>query len=231
MATLVKCLRVLRSEVDAAYPDRRKDSDGWIGNLRHARTKSDHNPDGRGLVHAIDLDADLVPGDPYAMDRLVAHLVDRHASGADNRLTYIIWKPRSGPRAGRSTIWSARRGWKPKDYTGSNDHGGHAHVSGDDTPARENSGRSFHVEDIVFTKDDEKKIREIVREELITFARGDGDPGPREYSRDGLATVVERRTDDIIRRLKRIEEALPDTPAPPATAAPAAAKSTAAKSS
>lgn len=221
MARLVNSLKTLRSETDRAYPRRGTDSDGWIGDQPHARTKSDHNPDERGLVHGLDVDADLDPDDPAAMDRLVAHQVERHRTGADDRLTYIIWCPRTGERAGKSTIWSARRGWRPKDYTGSNRHDKHAHFSATYDPGREDSVRSWHVEDIVFTKKDEETVRAIVREELIKFGQGDGDPGPREYSRDGLNTVVERRTDDIIRRLKRIEDALP-APTPP----PAAAKTT-----
>lgn len=213
MARLVGSLRTLRAEFDRTYPGRDTDSDGWIGDARHARSESDHNPDGRGLVHGLDVDADLGAADPAAMDRQVAHQVDRHATGADDRLTYVIWCPRSGPRKGKPTIWSARRGWRPKDYTGTNRHDKHAHFSATDDPKREDSTRAWHVEDIVLTKDDENKIREIVAEELEKFGGADGDPGPRIYSRDGLNAVVERRTDDIINRLKRIEAGLPAQPA------------------
>ena len=49
----------LREQIDDAFPDRDRTSDGWIGDTRHSARKSDHNPDEQGWVRAIDIDRDL----------------------------------------------------------------------------------------------------------------------------------------------------------------------------
>jgi hypothetical protein len=56
---LSKAAKQLRDQVDTWYPDRDTASDGWVGDSRHATTKSDHNPDTDGCVRAIDIDIDL----------------------------------------------------------------------------------------------------------------------------------------------------------------------------
>ena len=59
MATpyLVRTLRILREEFDAAHPGRDRKHDGWIGDAAHQLGKSDHNPDELGRVCAVDLTA------------------------------------------------------------------------------------------------------------------------------------------------------------------------------
>ncbi len=44
MAKLCKAGIQLREQVDDAFPDRDRTSDGWIGDKRHSARKSDHNP-------------------------------------------------------------------------------------------------------------------------------------------------------------------------------------------
>ncbi len=57
MAYLVPSLARLRTEFNQLNPGRDKASDGWIGDAEHqANPTSDHNPDERGAVHAIDVD-------------------------------------------------------------------------------------------------------------------------------------------------------------------------------
>jgi hypothetical protein len=149
MATLVPCLVALRAEFNRNFPARDKTSDGWIGDTAHQQGTSDHNPDGRGLVHAIDVDKDLrAPG--ATMQDCVDEVVRRHRAGTDNRLTYVIFNRR---------IWSASRGWAVRDYTGENPHDKHAHFSAGSVPARENNRASFGVEDIMTQADRDDIVR------------------------------------------------------------------------
>jgi len=62
----------LRDQIDTWFPDRSTASpEGWLGDSRHSRTKSDHNPDKSGVVRAIDINARLQSSDslaPYLAD-------------------------------------------------------------------------------------------------------------------------------------------------------------------
>jgi hypothetical protein len=112
---LAKSLVVLRSEVDAAAPGRSTASDGTIGDDDHQGTASDHNPNGAGVVCAIDFTHD--PDSGADMHRFAEHIK------RDNNIAvkYVIWNRR---------IWSKARngeGWRA--YSGSNPHTRHMHVS------------------------------------------------------------------------------------------------------
>jgi hypothetical protein len=147
MATLVPCLVRLRTDFDWLFPGRDRASDGWIGDPAHQARDSDHNPDGRGLVHAIDVDNDLSA--MADMQAFVDHLVARCQTGAENRLTYIIYRRR---------IWSASWNWRARRYGGSNPHDKHAHFSASDTPSRERSTASWRLEEVpVALTDADKK--------------------------------------------------------------------------
>lgn len=135
MATLVPCLVKLRAEFNAINPDRDKSSDGWIGDEAHQASRSDHNPDSRGLVHAIDVD-ETGPWDGESFMAKVDRVRTAHRDGKDDRLTYIIYEGR---------IASAKYGWVWRTYSGASPHDKHAHFSADDLPSRENSTRSFGV--------------------------------------------------------------------------------------
>ena len=41
---VAKALTTLMAEVDDAHPGRPKSADGTIGDTRHSKTKSEHNP-------------------------------------------------------------------------------------------------------------------------------------------------------------------------------------------
>jgi lysozyme family protein len=116
-------LAALKRQVDAAFPDRDTSSDGTLGDWRHQKTVSDHNPhiidDGIGVVTALDITHD--PAHGCDAGGLVASL---HAS-RDPRIKYIIWNRRI---ANSSSIGSAPA-WAWRAYTGPSPHDHHCHIS------------------------------------------------------------------------------------------------------
>jgi hypothetical protein len=117
LAKLCKAGQQLREQIDDAYPDRDRSSDGWIGDPRHAARNSDHNPSSEGIVRAIDIDADLRAHKSEAFDladqlRLLARF--------DKRISYIIFNGK---------IASYKRNYRWRKYTGLNPHKTHIHIS------------------------------------------------------------------------------------------------------
>lgn len=102
-------LRQLAHDVDTRWPARERASDGWLGDAHHKARQSDHNPDWRGVVHAIDLDVNGL--DPVT----VLHAVLTHPS-----THYAIWADH---------IYSRSRGFRPLLYSGPDRHESHIHVS------------------------------------------------------------------------------------------------------
>lgn len=99
----------LRNEINARWPNRDRTSDGSIGDAAHAASKSDHNPNGRQSVNAIDIDKDGIDA-----LRVVNQAIKHSATN------YIIFN---------RNIWSRSRGFKPVAYNGNNPHTMHIHVS------------------------------------------------------------------------------------------------------
>ena len=125
----------LREQVDDCYPDRDRSSDGWIGDLKHASRKSDHNPDAQGWVRAWDCDADLAgKPKPELMPDLVDQIRLLCKSGIEKRIAYIIFNGK---------ICSPILRWKWRNYTGINKHTKHAHFSF--KKAADNDGSFFQV--------------------------------------------------------------------------------------
>lgn len=111
MARIAKALEQLRNQVNAAYPNRSKASDGWIGDAAHAASASDHNPNRNDVVVALDLTND--PANGFDAHALAEHLrTHRHPN-----LRYIISNARI---AGWWNGWT----WEP-----SSGHTKHIHVS------------------------------------------------------------------------------------------------------
>lgn len=113
---LAKSLIQLRGEVNERWPNRSKNSDGWIGDTSHSARKSDHNPVG-GVVRAIDITHDPKNGfDSYKF-------ADKVLAAQDPRLSYIISNGRigSGPTGKQPGVW--------RKYTGANRHDHHVHFS------------------------------------------------------------------------------------------------------
>lgn len=111
---LAKSLETLRSQINAAHPNRNKASDGTIGDLSHAASASDHNPNDAGVVCAFDLTHDPAHGvDTYALaDHMRTH---RHPD-----LKYLVSNRR---------ICSIKQNWAWRTYTGSDPHTSHVHIS------------------------------------------------------------------------------------------------------
>lgn len=85
----------------------------WLGDANHQAKKSDHNPDSRGLVHAIDC---MTYTDTARGNEIVRWVL----TDTDD-VEYIIFN---------RTIWSRSNSFTPKAYTGDNPHVDHVHISG-----------------------------------------------------------------------------------------------------
>ena len=121
---LSESAKTLREQINAAYPERDKRSDGWIADARHlAGGVSDHIADkATGVVRAIDVDRDLhgVPKPdemPYLADQLREFAKSKRDGG---RISYIIFD---------GFIASSKKSWAWRKYVGSNQHRHHAHFS------------------------------------------------------------------------------------------------------
>ena len=114
----------LRDQIDKAFVDRDKTSDGWIGDARHAATESDHNPDYSNpnsqwaMVRAIDIDKDL--GGAANNSDYLADQIRLCAKAGESRIAYVIFKGR---------IASAKKSFVWKPYSGFSRHDHHIHVS------------------------------------------------------------------------------------------------------
>lgn len=112
------------AEATDRWPNRSRKSDGTVGDARHRNRRSWHNPskpDGTphpdGTVYAFDLTHDPANGvDAHALVRAAVARGDRRVLEAISN----------------SKIWTKKRaaeGWR--EYSGSNPHDKHAHVSVD----------------------------------------------------------------------------------------------------
>lgn len=126
MPRIAKSLAVLRDQINAAYPNRSKSSDGWIGDSAHQATKSDHNPNRAGVVQALDITHDPARG-PDA-----GKLAEVLLGSRDPRIKYII----SNRRIAASYATGGAMPWTWRPYSGSNAHTQHVHISVSDEPAK-----------------------------------------------------------------------------------------------
>ena len=106
---LAPSLAQLRREINARWPNRDKSTDGSVGDLSHAARASDHNPNSRRSVNAIDIDEDGI--DAWGLVDLAI---------TDPRVNYVIYERK---------IWQRKHGFKPRPYSGINAHTKHIHVS------------------------------------------------------------------------------------------------------
>ncbi|HLL74829.1 MAG TPA: hypothetical protein VK421_06155 [Pyrinomonadaceae bacterium] len=117
---LAKSLETLRKQINDAFPNRSKASDGTVGDLRHQASASDHNPNPAGVVTAMDITHDPAKG--VDCHKLAAAL----QASKDTRIKYLIFD-------GRITQKGNPQAWKK--YTGKNAHKQHLHVSVNSDPS------------------------------------------------------------------------------------------------
>lgn len=116
---LARSLETLRAQINAAWPDRSKATDGAVGDLRHQGIKSDHDPDVNGIVKAID-----VTNDP-AHECHAALICEAIRASRDKRVAYLIFNHfmlRSYDKPGIPA-------WTWAEYTGEMPHDHHFHIS------------------------------------------------------------------------------------------------------
>jgi hypothetical protein len=174
MATwhLAPSLAVLRAEVNARWPGRDRTSDGSIGDTAHSSRSSDHNPNSRRSVNAIDVDEDGV--DMAA----IKAAIQRHPSAH-----YWIYERRIADRD---------NDWRPVPYYGDNPHDKHLHVSIRQTTSAEQDRRPWGL---LAGEDDDMSAEDVVQGlylALTQAAKPDaGDAGKRgRHTRDALRAVV-----------------------------------------
>lgn len=109
----------LKQALNTRWPNRDRESDGWIGDLSHQARTSDHNPDANGVVHARDIDKDGVHV-PTVLASLLVHPSTR----------YVIFNKK---------IYHVNVDFAPRNYTGTNKHTGHLHESIQHTDAARNN--------------------------------------------------------------------------------------------
>jgi hypothetical protein len=130
---LSKAAQQLREQIDDAFPNRDRTSDGTKASPGHKAhsPKSDHNPDASGIVRAVDIDANLKSDKSAAFD-LANQL--RLLARTDKRISYVIYN-------GRIASWVGNYRWRK--YRGINPHKTHIHCSF--TKLGDNDGGMFYL--------------------------------------------------------------------------------------
>lgn len=120
---VAQSLETLLHQINERWPDRKKDSDGGIGDAAHATRNSDHNPwvkDGAvGVVTARDFTNDPATGPDSGV------LAETLRLSQDPRIKYII----SNKRIANHEAIHGEAAWAWRPYFGLNDHTHHVHIS------------------------------------------------------------------------------------------------------
>lgn len=119
---LAKSLIVLYQQVNNAFPNRDRSSDGTIGDKAHQNTNSDHNPH-NGVVYALDVTHDPAHGlNSYT-------LAEQFLAAKDERIKYIISNRKIASGTGQD-----HEAWKWRPYDGKNPHDMHIHINVKEIP-------------------------------------------------------------------------------------------------
>jgi hypothetical protein len=90
MATIPPALTAIRSDANRVAPSRNKASDGILPDAAHVAqgARSDHNPDSRGIYHAVDITNDPANGmDTWHWANVIAA---RMMAGLETRVEYLV---------------------------------------------------------------------------------------------------------------------------------------------
>jgi len=164
MAALAHNLSVRRAACQHSFPGVLV---GWIGDAKHQRRHSDHNPDSRDIVHAIDI--------MVRQERAKAVVAWALAHPAD--LEYVIYN---------RTIWTRAHGFQPRKYTGTDPHTEHVHISGrhGSVGADASTGNGYDVASEsmtpVGTPTDPGRASMVPKQAPAPAPTGDHRPGSRE---------------------------------------------------
>lgn len=123
--TLCKAIVSLRATVNGIAPERRRESDGTIGDAAHQRegSASDHNPhpwQGGEWVAAVDITNS--PSSLIAQNMDGLWLANSLRIQRDSRVKYVIWDRQIFSSMGMAP-------WQWTRYTGPDPHTSHVHVS------------------------------------------------------------------------------------------------------
>ncbi len=139
---LAGSLETLRNQINAAYPNRNKASDGTIGDAAHQKVTSEHNPNSAGVVTAMDITHD--PANGVDGQRLADQLMH------DPRTWYVIWNRNIAYEPGN---------WLP--YRGTNPHDKHVHISVKQNKANYDNAIKWNLEEEAVSKVDPVIMRMI----------------------------------------------------------------------
>lgn len=174
----------LLNEINAAFPGRSKKADGIQGDWAHSQRSSGHNPNGRGVVCALDVthDATLCSGDVIA---------ETLRANRDPRLLYVIWDRR---------IFDGLEGDKPwswHTYTGADPHTGHVHISLRQTSHYYDDRSPWGFGDDVTPEQLKTAIREVLAEELVPVP---GEAGQPKGTKRSILTALTQTWGHVLRQ-------------------------------
>lgn len=168
---LAPSLDNLRDEINSRWPNRDTASDGTIGDADHAASASDHNPNSRGSVNAIDIDKDGVDVN------VLMEAYKQHPS-----THYFIYNRK---------IYDKDNGFTPQDYYGSNPHDKHIHLSIRQSESAEQNQTPWGIEEEMDQATFNARMDEWVKSRYT--APDNGDPkavASRNYMRAWWGTYV-----------------------------------------
>jgi hypothetical protein len=186
---LAQALETLRSEVNAKWPNRSKESDGTIGDAAHASRNSDHNPwvkDGdMGVVTGMDITNDPTHG-PDSQQ-----LAEALVQSKDSRIKYVISNRRICSGSDQD-----KPAWVWRDYPvppNLNPHNHHVHISVKPDKAFYDATQSWAVANVAPPAPDH-----VPTDTRPTVRRGSTGPAVRRVQELLGLTPVDGRFDEKV---------------------------------